>query len=307
MTSKLNFEKLVRRKLPSQIQSAIKENYFFRIYRAQQIATSKNRLDLCAAETTNYLFHCQSLVEKYPLHDKVCLEIGSGWVLSHSLILYLLGAKKVYSTDITKLLSLSAIPKAVRSSVQYIINDCLAGFEKHDLVKARLDKLYSIDKFTLETLKEIGIEYIAPIDLVQKTLDIKVDFIYSKSVLEHIPNNEIMQLLNNLISNLSENGMMFHLIHLEDHLDITNKPFDFLAEPNKYFTKEVQNQRGNRIRRSHWDNIFSSVDNLEHKFVFEWSRQDKNLPKKIDSSIQYIDEADLRVSHIGVFGKKKSK
>lgn len=306
MTSKLNFEKLVRRKLPSQIQSAIKENYFFRTYRAQQIGTSRNRLDLCAAETANYLFHCQPL-KKYPLHDKVCLEIGTGWVLSHSLVLYLLGAKKVYSTDITRLLILSAIPKAISSSVQYIINDCLAGFEKHELIRARLDKLCSIDKFTLETLKEIGIEYIAPIDLVQEPLDKKVDFIYSKAVLEHIPKNEITQLLNNLISNLSENGIMFHLIHLEDHLDIANKPFDFLAESDEYFTKEMQNQRGNRIRRSHWDNIFSSVDNLDHQFVFEWSRLNKNLPDKIDESIHYIDEADLRVSHIGVFGKKKSK
>lgn len=306
MISKQNFEKLVRRKLPSNIQSAIKENYFFRIYRAQQIGTSKNRLDLCAAEIANYLFHCQPL-EKYPLHDKVCLEIGSGWVLSHALILYLLGAKKVYSTDITRLLSLSAISKAVRSSVPYIINDCLAGFEKHELIRARLDKLYSIDKFTLETLKEIGIEYIAPIDLVQEPLNKKVDFIYSKAVLEHIPKTEIMQLLNNLVSNLSENGMMFHHIHLEDHLDIANKPFDFLAEPNEYFTKQMQNQRGNRIRKSHWNNIFSGVDNLEYQFVFEWSRQDKDLPKKIDPSIRYIDEADLRVSNIGVFGKKKSK
>lgn len=304
MINTQNFEKLVRRKLPSQIQSAIRENYFFRIYRAQQIATSKNRLDLCAAEIANYLFHCK-LSEQYPLRDKVCLEIGSGWVLSHSLILYLLGARKVYATDVTRLLSLSAIPKAVRSSVQYIINDCLAGFEKHELIKARLDRLYSIDKFTLETLKEIGIEYIAPIDLVETRLDKKVDFIYSKAVLEHIPDNEIVQLLNNLVSNLSNNGMMFHLIHLEDHLDITNKPFDFLAEPKEHFTKEIQNQRGNRIRRSHYNNIFSSINNLEYQFVFEWSRKDKDLPKKIDSSIQYIDEADLRVSHIGVFGKKK--
>jgi hypothetical protein len=299
-----NIEKLIRDKLPSQIQSAIKENYFFRFYRAQQIATSKNRLDLCAAEIANYLFHCK-LSGQYPIRDRVCLEIGSGWVLSHSLILYLLGAKKVYSTDVVRLLSPSAISKSIQSSVRYIINDCLAGFEQHELIKTRLYKLYSINKFTLETLKEIGIEYIAPIDLVREPLEYEIDFIYSKAVLEHIPNNEIVQLLNNLVNSLSKNGMMFHLIHLEDHLDITNKPFEFLAEPKEYFTKAMQNQRGNRIRKSEWEKIFSSIDNLDYRFVFEWSRQDRDLPSKIDSSIDYLDEADLRVSHLGVFGSKR--
>ncbi len=67
----------------------------------------------------------------------------------------------------------------------------------------------------------------------------------------------------------------------------------------------MQSEREKRIRRSQWHQIFSNIKKLDHQFVFEWSRKDKESPEKIDSSIQYIDEDDLRVSRIGVIGKKK--
>lgn len=34
-----------------------------------------------------------------------------------------------------------------------------------------------------------------------------------------------------------------------------------------------------------------------------WSCRGRKLPEKIDSSIQYTDEDDLRISHIGVVGE----
>ncbi|MGD1871906.1 MAG: hypothetical protein ACFB02_02525 [Mastigocoleus sp.] len=296
-------EKFIRSWMPSKLQSSIRNNPIFRNYRAQYTATHKNRLDLCASEIANYLF-LSRIPDKYPIRGKVCLEIGTGWVMSHTLVFYLLGAKKIYATDVADLLSLSSIRYAIQSSIDYIINDGLAGFEDHSLVKERLERLYAIDKFSLKNLEELGIEYIAPIDLVEKPLGKKIDFIYSKAVLEHIPEEEVKLLLKNVMCDLSENGNMFHLIHLEDHLDIPNKPFEFLKEPKENFPKAIQNQRGNRIRSSLWKHIFDNTDNLDYRVAFEWSRKDRSLPETIDSSISYIDEDDLRVSHLGIFGTK---
>ena len=104
---------------------------------------------------------------------------------------------------------------------------------------------------------------------------------------------------------MSPYGRMFYLIHLEDHKDSNNQPFAFLSEPENLYSKEIQSTRGNRIRRSQWEQIFADIDELNYQFVFEWSRKSKKLPVHIDSSIQYIDEDDLKVTHIGLFGSKK--
>ncbi|MGJ5633680.1 hypothetical protein [Nostoc sp. CALU 1950] len=150
----------------------------------------------------------------------------------------------------------------------------------------------------------MGIEYVAPIDLSQKLPSKeKIDFIFSKSVLEHVPVDDVVPLLKNLVDSLSEDGFMFHLIHLLDHKNLKERPFDLFVYQQEAYSRELQSRWGNRIRRSEWKQIFSNIKHLDSKFIFEWSCKDRELPDKIDSSIQYTDEEDLRISHIGVVGK----
>lgn len=272
---------------------------------ANKLANSGKRLDICTNEFAIYMLHCGR--EKYVLRDKVCLEIGSGWLLTHSLLFYLLGAKKIYATDVAPLLQSDCIIKAVCNSVEWSILDSLSTFEDRELIKYRLNKLLSVKKFTIEKLQEFGIEYIAPVDLSQKLpIDAKIDFIFSKSVLEHVPIDDVVPLLENIINGLAEDGFMFHLIHLSDHKDLINRPFDFLTYSQEDYSRYLQTTWGNRIRRSQWQQIFSQFPQLYFKFVFEWSCNDRQLPDKINPCIQYIDEKDLRVSHIGVYMTRKN-
>ena len=269
---------------------------------SNELAVAGKRLDICANEIAIYLL--QSGKEKYVLRDKICLEIGSGWLLTHSLVFYLLGAKKVYATDVCPLLQPENIFKAVCKSVDWSILDSLSTFEDREIIHLRLKKLLSFKNLSLEVLQDLGIEYIAPIDLSQKLPGSeKIDFIFSKSVLEHVPIDDVVPLLENLVSSLSEDGFMFHLIHLVDHKNSDEKPFDFFVYQQEAYSRELQSRWGNRIRRSQWKNIFANLKHLDFKFVFEWSCRDRELPEKIDSSIQYIDEEDLRISHIGVVGE----
>ncbi|MEH2301573.1 MAG: hypothetical protein V7K88_21930 [Nostoc sp.] len=269
---------------------------------SSELAVAGKRLDICANEIAIYLL--QSGKGKYVLRDKICLEIGSGWLLTHSLVFYLLGAKKVYATDVYPLLQPENIFKAVCKSVDWSILDSLSTFEDREIIHLRLKKLLSFKNLSVEVLQDLGIEYIAPIDLSQKLPGSeKIDFIFSKSVLEHVPIDDIVPLLENLVSSLSEDGFMFHLIHLVDHKNSDEKPFDFFVYQQEAYSRELQSRWGNRIRRSQWKNIFANLKHLDFKFVFEWSCRDRELPEKIDSSIQYIDEEDLRISHIGVVGE----
>lgn len=275
---------------------------FYNKMHSSKLAVAGKRLDICANEIAIYLL--QAGKDKYVLRDKICLEIGSGWLLTHSLVFYLLGAKKVYATDVYPLLQTENIFKAVCKSVDWSILDSLSTFEDREIIRFRLKKLLSLRNLSIEVLQDLGIEYIAPINLSQKLPSKeKIDFIFSKSVLEHVPVDDIVPLLENLVSSLSEDGFMFHLIHLLDHKNTNEKPFDFFIYQQEAYSRDLQSRWGNRIRRSQWKQIFSNLKHLDSKFVFEWSCKDRELPEKIDSSIQYIDEEDLRISHIGIVGE----
>ncbi|MCP4178379.1 MAG: hypothetical protein GY756_11485 [bacterium] len=62
---------------------------YYRNKEAIRLASSSKRIDICSAQFA----HLLHLSKQPSLEGKVCLEIGSGWVLSHAIVCYLLGAK----------------------------------------------------------------------------------------------------------------------------------------------------------------------------------------------------------------------
>lgn len=97
---------------------------------------------------------------------------------------------------------------------------------------------------------------------------------------------------------------MIHNIHLEDHKDFRNAPFEFLGISGKQYTKKNESVRGNRIRCSVWRKKIFDIEGAETYFFYSYSRTDKKIPEFIDPSLSYSDEDDLRVSHIGVCSTK---
>ncbi len=296
----------LKRWLPESLRARVRQTKVWRRRydrrHALELATGSKRLDLCAAQIA-HLFH---LAEPPPLQGKVCLEVGCGWILTHAIVCHLLGAEKVIASDVAPMAHPSYIRTAVRRAVPYIVRDVLSPFCDHGEIRRRLDHLLSIDVFTFEILEELGIEYVGSIDLARRRLDVGVDFIYSLSVLEHVPVEDLPALLRNLTADLEPGGTMIHAIHLEDHRDIRNRPFPFLAEPASGYGRDQQTEHGNRIRRSEWRRLFDQVAGLESRFIYQFSRRDKELPDRIDPQVAHQGEADLRISHLGVYGTKTS-
>lgn len=287
--------------VPESVKSRIRQSKYCTRLRAKQLARRSKRLDLCAAQIA-HLLH----VAEYPsVKDKVCVELGSGWVLSHAIVFHLLGAKKVIATDVSPLAQPSFLSEAIHFAVPYMVRDILSPFCEHSEIRRRLDNLLSIEYFSFDVLKRIGVEYIAPKDFAKTPLGIPFDFVYSFSVLEHVPVEDVPSLLRNLAKDLREGGIMLHAIHLEDHKSTSNSPFAFLSETQDSFPRSVQAERGNRMRRSQWLDLLYNVKDLDFRFIYEWSRLDKKLPEAIDPSISCKGEDDMRISHIGLLGTKK--
>lgn len=294
-----DFLKIAARILPRRIKDRLKRWREFQDWRAGRLAAGSKRLDLTAAQTAHAL-HLMGLAGKNYFQDKVVLEIGSGWVLSHALVFYLLGARQVIATDIEAHASFKSLGAAIHGSTLSAALEFLSPFEDHHLIRRRVADLFKQPEITEEVLQNIGISYVAPIDLARQELPVRPDFIYSYSVLEHVPIDDLRALVNNLLGALSQEGLMFHHIHLEDHRDIDYAPFAFLDKPESGFDKQQQSRRGNRLRASGWRRLFMGLDQADFEFLYSWRREGFSLPERIDPSVSYEDENDLRISHIGV-------
>src|SRR5438477_10203635 len=182
--------------------------------RAKRLAQTNKRLDICSAQLAHAL-HLTGI----DLRGKTCLEIGTGWVLSHTVGMHLLGAKKVIATDIEPVARPQTLKYSIGEAVQYLPVDILSPFEDHEQIRRRMESLARISDFSFDTLRTIGIEYEAPIDFAKRPLGRNVDFIYSASVFEHVPVDDVPALLKNLVHDMSPGSHMVHCIHMEDHRD----------------------------------------------------------------------------------------
>ena len=287
--------------LPDGVKRWVRKSEYMTRRKAARLASSSKRLDICASQMAS----CFHLARHPSIEDKICLEIGAGWVLTHSLVCYLLGAKKVIATDLTACARPEVLSIAVNQAIESIVRDMLAPFTDYTAIRRRLNRLKRINSFDFDTLSELGISYVSPLDLANDSLTSEVDFIFSNSVLEHVPVQDSEKLLWNLNDCLNPAGSMIHCIHLEDHKDSRTAPFDFLKIPRSEYTKIHQGERGNRIRVGQWTKMFESLENSSTSTIYSHSRVDLALPRTIDSSICYESQNELRVSHVGFYTQKR--
>lgn len=295
----MSLKRIAKKSLPGLV-SVVRRNKLFCIARANRMARTGKRLDLCSSQLAQ-LFHLAG--PPYP-QDKVCLEIGAGWVLSHSLAMHMMGALRVIATDLDAIARPRSLVAAARAAVPYMVRDTLAPFSTHQAVRTRLDKYLAAPAGDLAALERIGIVYRAPVDLARQRLGEPFDIVLSLSVLEHVIRQDVPALLANLWADLSPGGRMFHCIHLEDHLDLDGDPLAFLGSVPEAMAPNFQGTRGNRIRCGEWLKLFGDLPGASVRTLYRWQRLDKPLPARIAPEVAYDDENDLRTSHIGVLVTK---
>ena len=290
----MRFNSWAKQFVPTSIQDRIRGSSWWTRSQARKLARGSRRLDLCAAQFSQLML--RSPIPS--LEGKVCLEVGCGWVLSHALTMYLLGASKVIATDLAPIAQPRFLRDTIQASVSSFVRDSLAPFCEPGTVRERWNQVRKIHTWNFDTLRSLGIEYVAPIDFAERAYTPPVDFVFSNSVLEHVFVRQIPNALRNLAKSLATGGVMYHSFHLEDHRDFERHPFDFLELPASSYGESEQSDRGNRLRYSQWLKLFNAVDGMDTVVVHRWQRDDVPLPARIDPSIEFIDEADLRTSHL---------
>lgn len=130
------------------------------------------------------------------------LEIGSGWFPTIPIMLAIDGARHVYMTDLTPNMD----DVTFKTTLQYL-QDALPN-------EARLA--------TVQNRNDLPLTYLAPFN-VDDIPDKSLDFIISRTVLEHIAPDQIVSFMRSLQPKLAENGLMVHLVDHSDHLEFADK------------------------------------------------------------------------------------
>lgn len=224
------------------------------------------------------------------LENKDCLEIGTGYVGTHSLVMWLLGANTVTASDLNNIIVPEALHKAC---INFNKDKIFAKLKKYassnDSLHSRLDIVCKWSSSKFQNQQDF-FNYIAPCNIIEDNPLKKYDFIFSVSVLEHISPSIIEQFLKSLFNLQKGQANCVHFIDLTDHFDHEKNPLGFLdAEHIEYNEDEFADSRGNRIRSLAWIELFEQIYSKPISYETEKVHH-SFLPKNLLSQYKNINE-----------------
>ena len=181
------------------------------------------------------------------------VEIGSGWIPMLPLIFRMAGADKIVTVDQERLMDKSTFVYAVnyiRANLPRIMQRIADAFP----FEGKLSRLPNPQTQKLENLlKDAGIQYRAPADFMALAPG-SADFIVSRAVLEHIPEDILVKIFQHAAQVLKPGGMMCHLIDMSDHFEHRDKSLsrvDMLRYTDKEWRARIHDPQDyqNRLRR----------------------------------------------------------
>ena len=204
--------------------------------------------------------HCSNHLKYFKQYapqkkDFTSLEIGTGWYPIVPIGLYLSGASRVHSIDISGLLSDERLSTTIAKYEEWQKSGKLKSYLP-DMDMARFQKLLSLQEHTgrsfIDLLAEINIY---PIVGDARKIDMpsaSIDLINSNNTFEHIYPAILIPILKEFKRLLTKDGVMSHQIDMSDHfahLDKSITIYNFLQYSDEQWAMIDNNiQPQNRTR-----------------------------------------------------------
>lgn len=269
---------------------------------AMRDAHGKCRIDNCARLFSDYL----TASDINGLEGKRCLEIGTGYVGSSPVVMWLLGARAVTTVDMNRLWVPAALKTSILSVEKVELHDILRKYvQSEDSLRGRLDQIYAWAESRHVTLPA-DFSYLAPFDLVTTEWSGAFDFTFSSSTLEHIPRSIVGRFVEKMGSALTSGGAGLHFIDLADHLDREADPLGFLGHAAERYSDDFDaDSRGNRIRGLEWLELFV-MSGLNAEIVMSSRVPHSFLPGVLADPFGKMDSNDLLRTSVLVRIRKNS-
>lgn len=220
--------------------------------------------------------------------DSKFLEIGAGRDLAVALVLRTLGVKQVTAVDISRIARIDLI----NHSAAYI--------------SSKLNT--NIPYFTsFRDLEDFGIFYIAPSSIFSLP-DSEYSCFYSVDTLEHIPPEDLFNILDRSLEKIKDDGISIHIIDYSDHYARGSNAsrFNFL-----YYTEDQWQAHNskflytNRLRHSEFVDLFHATGHeiiSEETFALPLCNVDKS---RLDSRFGEMSDVDIATIHSKIVARSK--
>lgn len=196
---------------------------------------------------------------------KILLEVGSGHVPLAPIGFFLSGAEKIITVDLHRRIDWQMTRYALEwmAANRSVWERLYLGFCPETIFRDRVALLERCQRNPREFLKLANIEYLAPADAAFLDLpDASIDFHFSITTLEHIPEPVIAAIFEEAKRVLRPTGMALHLIDPSDHfqhMDRSISAINFLQYSDDEWADIGGNQFAycNRMRASDYVALFT--------------------------------------------------
>lgn len=224
--------KLYIQKIISLLPSSDRINYLFQRFISKSIPLSdKLYFSKMEAALSHYNSFLKYRSDNLAVSNSSYYEFGAGWDLTFPLLMSVLTFKDIYCLDVKDLI----FPHILNDSIARLtyLNDLGISYEnrKHIIVnKNNYKNILS---------SEFRINYMAPKDAKKTNFpDSSIDFIVSHATLEHIPKNDIINIMLECNRIVKPSGVLSFEIDYADHFsyfDYSTNEYNFLKYSDKKF------------------------------------------------------------------------
>ncbi len=256
------------------------------------------------------------LAQNNHIVGKTLLEIGTGHAPIVPIVFFLSGAESIITIDLNRRLDIDI----TRTSLKWMLENRNMLAEMYaEIVKPSLwnERFHIIEQFWSDPdlfLSKANIQYLAPANAAKTKLSEKsIDYIFSISVLEHIPEEIICKIGIESKRILRDDGLIIHLIDLSDHFqhqDHSITKINFLRFSKKEWMQIANNEFAycNRMRKSDYLAMFEKLRLDAVKIESELDNESIEALRKsfpLHKEFTHYDSEDLCTSLLYITLKKQ--
>jgi hypothetical protein len=202
-------------------------NYLFQRYVTKSVIPTKRslvrRLEFCATHLASF----QELHHKLP---RSVLELGTGWVPTVPVGLYLCGVDDIYSIDIHDLRKPFILGKMLETFYAFSLDELRQALPQlqEDRWRAFLATKGGTPQ---QVFEQLGIHFLIADARHMEFADHTIDLFVSNTTLEHIPAEVISGIFKEFYRVAKQDALMSHLIDISDHyshFDSSITPYHYM-------------------------------------------------------------------------------
>jgi len=164
----------------------------------------------------------------FQLNGANLIEIGSGWYPTLPICFSLVGAKRVQTYDISRHMDAGLTFRMIAALEPHLDSIAEAGGVCLEDIRAKHHELLQA-KDLGALLERARVDYCAPADTrATGSPPNSADLVYSNSVLEHVPEQVLRSLMDEIMRMLRPGGLTLHNVGCNDHYAFVDRRISFV-------------------------------------------------------------------------------